>query len=1472
MWDADDLTRHYDKRVNGLKRKTAKRAGAFLLSLVMCLSLFPVTAGAMQSLADPATITAAVAVQNYENETGENLETQRIYFQMPNGSRGPAAEQDVTIVRGIEDPETGDITYAEETVLSAGQQAPSWENEYNVIDGIHYPAIYWYEGPANCENGDFGGTGWVGYRMETADLDQGIFYTDVPVDVNWIIFNNGVCDGAAMQTPDISTQGAYEGEYDSLPYGSPDQYSFDGCIYVIDPDQMSVGASGNVIVGGNWYVYYGDGCYGAEFSEGLGKCPDYPDGTDGWTGSIDDVCMNPDHFVGGDHVGCQPLQTHTVTWKLDEDTVIDTTEVEEGERPTHADPTRAGDDTYTYTFSGWTDGENTYGPDDDLPPVTGAITYTATFDALPIPDEDPWIFEVNDGRTYDLDGKWVRFGGDDFLLTGTGEFTLTNSTTYIYQLKYGNTRIADSRETLAGAVHIGNTVYVTGRGTREHPYIFTPNIIFYDDTVTTFKKGATVSAGYENLDATAGGNHGIAVPGDGFRNVSRIQVGANNYVRFMQHDETDYQPNQVSDVLGYIGVKDGEYGTYNGSGNFTNATNHFAFESGNDTLYYVGRQAYDENWLYLFSETVSTRTNFAGVNQVICTVVWENLDGTKLKTMTYDLGDTADDGGLTPSMASPNPHYTYAFKGFEPAYAPLTDDITYVASYDLTPVPTHELIHHEAVAATAATEGNIEYWECGSCSKYFSDGDSKNEIKSGSWVTVLVDYIDEDGEEQTVEAVKLTGSMTELHGGTYAVTENVTMTDIVYMDGSVDLILCDGAILTVSPGIQVNGSGKSLTVYAQSTGEDMGILLIEEIPAGTAGIDAANGSVTINGGNIIIDSQGSGINAESGDITINGGDILINSNSESTSDSAINAKTVTINDGDITVNSTHDGISDFGDGSVTINGGVINLETKRGIYTKALTINGGSVTANATNYTLYSSGDITIRNSNVTATSNSSPIYFSGDLTISDSEINLSPYSNPKCYYGIWGSNTTSDVTIERSSLSITSCLRGINTDGNIAISGGYVSVLGNVYGIRSGSGNISLSWSTPTDSIHAYNYFAAGTVTLQKPFNNGTTVLPAGTVSDLTTIDSKTLTPPYTRCIYVSDCENGTVKAPTMAFKGDTVTLSVIPDEGYKVKSVTVNGEPLAPVEGVYSFEMPDEDVTVNAEFAFSDGMGAHLAGYTISLKGDIGVNFYMELAPEIAESQTAYMLFTIPNGSRTETRTVYVKDISPKDGYYIFKCSVAAKEMTSQIKAQIIDGEASGTEYTYSVKEYADYLLENADENGTELQKAYAKAVPLVKAMLNYGARAQLYFGQNTDSLANADLSPEEQALGDVTISADAYTAELPEGVTFSGATLSLKSETTLSLYFESSDELAFTCTGYTVEKAAVGKYQVARIRGIKAQDIGNTLTLTINGTGTGTVTYSPLNYCQNVLNNDTQSESLQDVAKALYLYWQAAKTYSA
>ena len=49
-----------------------------------------------------------------------------------------------------------------------------------------------------------------------------------------------------------------------------------------------------------------------------------------------------------------------------------------------------------------------------------------------------------------------------------------------------------------------------------------------------------------------------------------------------------------------------------------------------------------------------------------------------------------------------------------------------------------DLMHISAKAATEDTEGNIEYWYCGGCDKYYSDKDGINEIKKSDTVTARI--------------------------------------------------------------------------------------------------------------------------------------------------------------------------------------------------------------------------------------------------------------------------------------------------------------------------------------------------------------------------------------------------------------------------------------------------------------------------------------------------------------------------------------------------------------------------------------------------------------------------------------------------------------------------------------------------------------------------------------------------------------
>lgn len=313
-------------------------------------------------------------------------------------------------------------------------------------------------------------------------------------------------------------------------------------------------------------------------------------------------------------------------------------------------------------------------------------------------------------------------------------------------------------------------------------------------------------------------------------------------------------------------------------------------------------------------------------------------------------------------------------------------------------------------------------------------------------------------------------------------------------------------------------------------------------------------------------------------------------------------------------------------------------------------------------------------------------------------------------------------------------------------------------------------------------------------------------------------------------------------------------------------------------------DNVPTTAKIVFASETGVRLYGYSLSLLEDnnIGVNFYMQV-PEGLSSK-AKMHFTIPSGKEVIEEDVLVSKAGEKpvgdENYKVFKCSVAAKEMTSRITAQIIDEATNfaGPVYVYSVKEYADYLLDHQSVD------AYKKAAPLVKSMLNYGAYSQIYFNKNTSDLANIGLTEADKDVSGVTAAQinKPYSDNnmiVTIGFTetkFEKVALSLKSQTELVMYFKNPDyDLTFECKdGNAVEKTTTKDgYQVAHIKGIRADELGETYTLNLyDGEQIlGTVEYCPLSYCYYVVLEERGTEELQNVCKALFLFNQQAVAYN-
>ena len=231
---------------------------AVSIILVTILLLLTAAASANAQIVNPERQSVDEAIAAYEAETGATVSTNRIYFKMP--------------------------------VLD------NWYCDQSVYQGKYYAGIYWWGSET------FSPDLYPGYRASIDDYEQGVYYADVPDDVANVIWNNGYYSQKTQSGPrdpmitlsvDLNIEGAWEGDYETLPEGSPNEDNMDGCIFVYSPDAVTLSQYYPYPpYPFEPYIYYGGGCYGS-----------YAVTSEHFV-SIAENCLNPDHFdEQGNHIG-----------------------------------------------------------------------------------------------------------------------------------------------------------------------------------------------------------------------------------------------------------------------------------------------------------------------------------------------------------------------------------------------------------------------------------------------------------------------------------------------------------------------------------------------------------------------------------------------------------------------------------------------------------------------------------------------------------------------------------------------------------------------------------------------------------------------------------------------------------------------------------------------------------------------------------------------------------------------------------------------------------------------------------------------------------------------------------------------------------------------------------------------------------------------------------------------------------------
>ena len=277
---------------------------------------------------------------------------------------------------------------------------------------------------------------------------------------------------------------------------------------------------------------------------------------------------------------------------------------------------------------------------------------------------------------------------------------------------------------------------------------------------------------------------------------------------------------------------------------------------------------------------------------------------------------------------------------------------------------------------------------------------------------------------------------------------------------------------------------------------------------------------------------------------------------------------------------------------------------------------------------------------------------------------------------------------------------------------------------------------------------------------------------------------------------------------------------------------------------------------------------GHTVTLGGDIGVNFYLNPEALEAYAGTKTVKFTVDG----KEITVDVPATATADGYKV-TCNVVAAQMAHKITATLyVDGEAVATD-EYSVQEYAEAVYAKPGDYTTEDKADALKA--LAAAMLHYGGEAQTVFDSALHSHPDRADSNLDEAANYSGVTADAVAAAISGtasnlnavatqlGAKFYTSSLLYLSQNTLRLYFTRNDD---SFDPALFDGVRSDYYYYVQKADIPAAELDDQQSFTL---GNGTINFSALDYVKAVLNSD-MTPAQKNLAKSLFLYNQAANAY--
>ena len=163
--------------------------------------------------------------------------------------------------------------------------------------------------------------------------------------------------------------------------------------------------------------------------------------------------------------------------------------------------------------------------------------------------------------------------------------------------------------------------------------------------------------------------------------------------------------------------------------------------------------------------------------------------------------------------------------------------------------------------------------------------------------------------------------------------------------------------------------------------------------------------------------------------------------------------------------------------------------------------------------------------------------------------------------------------------------------------------------------------------------------------------------------------------------------------------------------------------------------------------------------------------------------------------------------------------------------------------------------------------------------GARSAIETRQTVltlGTLANANLTEGEKDVSKVTadtlVSYKYSETNLSDGIVFGGATLTLAAQLKMKVFFTADANATVKINGKTAEKLPEGDEYYVELMPYGPTEFDSEYVIEISDdSGTATVTLSVLSAAYEILSGGTLGTEFENLARALYLYHEAAKTYN-